>query len=224
MKLSAMGVTILAASGDDGAPGRQARSDPALCGYDPFFPSSLPYVLSVGATMGPESGNPEVACNAAKGGVITSGGGFSSLMPAMDYQKEAIATYLQGAGADAVPGFNTEGRGLPDLSVAGSKYLMVSGGNNLAASGTSASTPVVAAMIALVNSERIRMGKGTVGWIHPALYSSASLFVNDITMGNNSCTETSCCPQGFTASVGWDPVTGLGSINFAKFFNYFTSI
>ena len=32
-----------------------------------------------------------------------------------------------------------------------------------------------------------------------------------------------CCTSGFTTTTGWDPVTGLGSINFdqlTKIFNY----
>ena len=45
IKLGTMGVTLVAASGDDGV------SSPYRCGYAPFFPGSSPYVLSVGGTM-----------------------------------------------------------------------------------------------------------------------------------------------------------------------------
>ena len=51
MKLSLMGVTLVAASGDDGVAGAPARTDPVRCGYYPMFPASSPYVTSVGATM-----------------------------------------------------------------------------------------------------------------------------------------------------------------------------
>ena len=44
IKLGTMGVTIVAASGDDGASGF------GKCGYVPLFPASSPYVLSVGGT------------------------------------------------------------------------------------------------------------------------------------------------------------------------------
>ncbi|KAI0323950.1 hypothetical protein GY45DRAFT_1375935 [Cubamyces sp. BRFM 1775] len=56
-------------------------------------------------------------------------------------------------------------------------------------------------------------GKSPVGWINPALYAStfANIF-NDITDGNNP----GCGTQGFTASPGWDPVTGLGTMNFPR--------
>ena len=47
---------------------------------------------------------------------------------------------------------------------------------------------------------------------------------NDVTMGNNWCTENTCCPTnkaggsdfGFKASKGYDPVTGLGTPNMEK--------
>ena len=50
MKLSVRGVTILAASGDDGAPSWDARNDPSKCAYRPLFPAGNPFVVSVGAT------------------------------------------------------------------------------------------------------------------------------------------------------------------------------
>ena len=75
LKLVAQGVTILAASGDDGAVSPRAQMDDTYCGYDPSFPSTSQYVTSVGATWGPESLKPEVACQSDTGGIITSGGG-----------------------------------------------------------------------------------------------------------------------------------------------------
>jgi tripeptidyl-peptidase-1 len=46
---------------------------------------------------------------------------------------------------------------------------------------------------------------------------------NDITKGNNWCTESGCCPGdgntnmfGYEAAKGWDPVTGLGTPNYGK--------
>ena len=50
-KLSVMGVSILVAAGDDGAAPHTARRDAAQCKYMPFFPTSCPYVISVGATQ-----------------------------------------------------------------------------------------------------------------------------------------------------------------------------
>ena len=51
IKLGAMGVTIVAASGDDGAISRSARQFGSEgCYYAPLFPASNPYVTAVGAT------------------------------------------------------------------------------------------------------------------------------------------------------------------------------
>ena len=51
VKLGAMGVTLVAASGDDGAISRRARITPSTCFYAPNFPASSPYVTAVGATV-----------------------------------------------------------------------------------------------------------------------------------------------------------------------------
>ena len=50
-KLGVMGVTIVVASGDDGALSKNVGTvGKSACGYTPFFPASNPYVVSVGAT------------------------------------------------------------------------------------------------------------------------------------------------------------------------------
>ena len=51
MKLGLMGVTLLAAAGDDGAPGYDVRDGDLTCGYHPIFPATSPYVTAVGATQ-----------------------------------------------------------------------------------------------------------------------------------------------------------------------------
>lgn len=74
-------------------------------------------------------------------------------------------------------------------------------------------------MISLINSARVDAGNSTLGWLNPSLYSLASHFTNDIVQGDNKCKVEgySCCSQGFYATEGWDPVTGLGTIDFIKF-------
>merc|ERR1712014_191696 len=52
-------------------------------------------------------------------------------------------------------------------------------------------------------------GGTSVGFINPTLYQAGASSFNSITSGNNKCTaSTTCCSQGFTATAGWDPVTG----------------
>lgn len=51
MKLAAVGVTLLVASGDDGVANFLARKNPVYCGYFPDFPSVVPYFTVVGGTQ-----------------------------------------------------------------------------------------------------------------------------------------------------------------------------
>jgi Leucine-rich repeat (LRR) protein len=94
----------------------------------------------------------------------------------------------------------------------------------LAVSGTSASAPVTAAMISLVNAERIKLGLSSLGWVNPYLYAIGNdgKTFNDVFVGDNKCVESAnpaggvaplCCHTGFDAATGWDPVTGFGTPN-----------
>ena len=51
LKLAAQGVTLIAASGDNGANCGDLCSASNQCGYSPYFPASSPYVTAVGATQ-----------------------------------------------------------------------------------------------------------------------------------------------------------------------------
>eukprot|EP01042_Synura_sphagnicola_P036374 gene36374-biopygen3654 len=215
-----MGVTVLVSTGDDGAAGFRYRSSAtSSCAYDPEFPATSPYVTAVGATMGAEKGYTEVACQKDMGALITSGGGFSTLFPAFSQQQAAIQSYFQRVSTQPYRGFNKSGRGIPDVSLAGHSYVVVNAGKLTVNDGTSASTPAVAGMISLINAARRAAGMSPVGWLNPALYASQGSFANDITSGNNKCTESRCCLQGFYAAPGWDPVTGFGSVDFRKLYN-----
>ena len=54
------------------------------------------------------------------------------------------------------------------------------------------------------------------------MYYTDPLTFNDITVGNSSCTESTCCGPnaGFVASEGWDPVSGLGTPNVDRMLNW----
>ena len=58
IKLSAMGVTIVVASGDDGVMANRIRGHPENCAYTPFYPASSPYVLAIGGTQVESSSYP----------------------------------------------------------------------------------------------------------------------------------------------------------------------
>jgi tripeptidyl-peptidase-1 len=224
MKLGAQGVSVFVSSGDDGVANFQARGNPSACAYTPSFPASSPYVTAVGATQGGVTGGPEIVCSEKTGGVITTGGGFSTKFDAPSYQKAAISSYFSTVSPKPVAGYATGGRGYPDVAMAGNNYEVVIAGSVYSVSGTSASSPVTAAMASLVNAKLKSNGGSSIGFINPTLYKAGSSSFNRITSGNNKCTASStCCSQGFYAASGWDPVTGLGSVDYTKLESLFVS-
>ncbi|KAL9084715.1 MAG: hypothetical protein Q9165_007963 [Trypethelium subeluteriae] len=116
--------------------------------------------------------------------------------------------------------FNRYGRGIPDVSALGTNFVTVIEGclGNMG-TGTSASTPVFAAVIWKLNAERLSAGKSTLGFINPTLYANAQI-LNDVFEGNNS----GCGTGGFEAAAGWDPVTGLGTPNYPRMRELFLSL
>ena len=166
----------------------------------------------------------------------TSGGGFSTLHLQPSFQSEAVSQYfVNAAAAGQTPfmGYDRTGRGYPDVSLAGRRYAVAMGGKYYAVDGTEVSSSVVAGLFSNINAARIAVGKGSIGWVNPALYKNSNLFVNDITSGNNKCTSSSvvgapngfvCCSQGFFTAPGWDPVTGLGSLNYGKMESAFLAL
>lgn len=225
MKLAAMGVTIFAASGDDGVGGWLVRQNISYCGYFPMWPATSPYVTAVGGTQGPESNQPDVGCSSKTGGVITSGGGFSNLYPTPTWQYgPVLGSYFSEINLNEPEGdFNVSGRAYPDISAMAYNYAITDGNVWKLVSGTSASTPVTAGFFALVNSARIAAKLPPLGWMNPSIYTDFAKYTVDITSGENSCAagydiaDLNCCKEGFTAVLGWDPVTGFGSINFPAF-------
>jgi tripeptidyl-peptidase I len=216
MKLGLQGVTIVYSSGDAGVGGNGDQCIDTLTGaynngtsgiFNPSFPGSCPYVLSVGATQilnGSTVHTPESACQR----VILSGGGFSNVFALPDYQKDAMNVYFRDHpppyGAERYNNSRTV-RGFPDVSANGANYVTAVNGNFSLSFGTSASAPVFASILNLINEKRIDAGKGPVGFVNPVLYAHPEV-LNDITNGRNP----GCGTQGFEAVKGWDPVTGLG--------------
>lgn len=243
-KGNAMGITWLVSSGDSGAAGCDYNAPIAEHGLAASLPASIPEVTAVGGTEFNEgsgaywnAGNgstygsalsyiPEVAWNdtaatlTAGGGLAASGGGLSII-----YDRPAWQTG---------PGFPSgTARLLPDISLNASNahdpYLVVSRGGTELAGGTSASAPAFAGMVALLNEYLVRNGvqaRPGLGNINPKLYAMAAAgtpgVFHDITVGDSSvpcALNTPSCVGGrlgFTAGVGYDLVTGLGSVDAYK--------
>lgn len=186
-----MGVTVLAASGDNGSTDGSADNKPTV-----DFPASSPFILGCGGTRLSLSGTKitsEVAWNELAGGEGATGGGVSGFF--------AIPTYQQQAGVPKSPtGF--VGRGVPDVSGdadPATGYNVIVDGSATVIGGTSAVAPLWAGLLARINQS---LGKN-VGYVNPILYAAKSeATFHDITSGTNGT---------YSAGPGWDACTGLGS-------------
>jgi len=246
MKLGLRGVSILASSGDSGATGRTSLPGLEIDQLAPSYPASSPYVTAVGATQVYRSTaqfalkNPPPACTLPAWNCISngnqvavsfsdtqfnSGGGFSNFSVAPWWQVAAVDAYLNNTNI-VLPDYkywNKTGRGYPDVSAIGADILIVFQDQLKTIAGTSASCPIVAGIINLLNDYVFSVTKKPLGFLNPLLYemyyADPSIYI-DITVGDNKCTESGCDAIGFVAAKGWDPVTGLGSIVYSKALAY----
>lgn len=244
LKMGLRGLTVLVASGDDGASGFHSRTNSSFCDRShPEIPAALPYVTAVGGTQlarnsaavcGTRMGNVvvqchydrEKACMANTGGGITSGGGFSNYFTRPWYQDKLVNHYLDFPDSPlptssdlSAPYFNVTGRAYPDISTYSNNYLVLMDGEFTLVHGTSASTPLLASLICHLNDIRIRNNMPVLGFINPLLYYWAEFHpegFQDILVGDNRCgvSPYNCCEKGFPASRGWDAVTGIGTPKF----------
>jgi tripeptidyl-peptidase I len=190
LKLGLQGVSVFFCSQDYGVGGGiGAGPNACLKGKDgkydvfaPVFPASCPFVTSVGATHVPLK-NAGTKKHFDEEGIELSGGGFSNTWTTPKYQKAAVQKFLKnhkppyksyetkdtqniGAGGGK---YNRIGRGFPDISAMGDNIPIHDAGFNVLIGGTSAATPLWAAIITRINEERLAVGKGPVGFINPTL-------------------------------------------------------
>ena len=230
------GVTVLVASGDNGAAGCDSPSETtATLGRAVNGLCSSPYSTCVGGTQFNDASNaseywsttngagrasalgyiPESAWNESSwsGGLWAGGGGASVI-----YSKPAW---------QAAPGVPADGkRDVPDVvmhaSIEDSYVIQIQGQTNYV-SGTSAATPSLASMMALV----VENAGAAQGNVNPVLYtlanqqlsSGGAAAFHDITSGNNSVPGVT----GFNAGTGYDEATGLGSVDAGVLVNHWSS-
>jgi tripeptidyl-peptidase I len=239
-KMGLRGMSLMFSSADDGVAsylGRNLTMNAHYCSKaNPEFPASSPYVTAVGATQMSRTYAPacalkssrnanicgksrEVACSAATDGVITVGAGFSNYYETPTYQKDFVEAYLT-ADVNLPPEefYNASGRAFPDLSLFGTAFPVLMGPEFISVAGTSASTPLFAALVTLWNDLRAQMGQKTLGFLNPWLYQlrrDHPSAYTDIIYGDNRCLVSGipCCKYGFYATVGFDMPTGLGAPN-----------
>jgi len=244
MKLGLIGHTIVAASGDDGTAGNHGSPN-GCTKIAPIFPAASPYLLAVGATsVEPSSvdkanaGTPPVcsnsqyqcACSTSKNeqpaqqnntAGFDTGGGFSDYTPMPSYQQQAVSAYLK-SGVPLPPStykWNPQGRGYPDVGAVGENFCVVDPGQPCSlAAGTSASAPLWASLITLLNNDRLNAGKTPLGFVNTIIYDmfdldSQKYFNNQ--WGPSSNGGECGWDFGFKTKPGfWSPVVGCGSPKF----------
>jgi subtilase family serine protease len=246
------GDTFVASSGDEGSGGADKMHRDSTTFSSPVvgYPASSPFNLAVGGTQlmfnwlwSPTSAdftNPNAAFfnSAPAAGVAaepvwqepwlgpgnnTSAGGKSSIYASPSWQ---------GAQSSLTGG----SRGIPDLSwnaaVNGGVLVYLTSFPNAirpgwhVTGGTSASSPQVAGLLAVVNALRAQNGKVAIGDPHPAVYAlgngpNASSYYRDATrqhfgsvqyplVDNRWITNTPTV-RGYPVLTGWDMTTGFGS-------------
>ena len=249
-KANSLGITWVAATGDTGAAGCDAVGPLASLGLAVYFPASIPEVTAVGGTEFNEGEGAGIFWNATND---AAGGSAQSYIPEIAWNDTTFIGFLASTGGGASklypkppwqtgPGVpNDNARDLPDVSMVAATqhdpYNVLAGGQWILTSGTSAATPVMAGIVALLNQYLAQNGSSGgvnqpaiadaspaagAGNINPALYklaqSTPSMF-HDIVSGNNivPCeAESPNCVNGqlgYSAGPGFDLVTGLGSVD-----------
>jgi subtilase family serine protease len=235
----AQGVTMLGSSGDSGTANvlKQPVKSPASIPFPSVeWPASDPLVTGVGGTylctnpntgVGVDNTSPPGRCQGQSNrevGWIASGGGFSNVFARPSFQSSLPA------GSTAIPSAQ---RGVPDVAYqasAGTGVLVyitnpgysgiVCPSGDLCSSGwyvvggTSSGSPQWAGLVSIAD----QINGGPLGYLNPGLYRigtnparyAADFY--DVTTGSNQLDPSI---PGYSASTGWDPVTGLGTPNAA---------
>jgi subtilase family serine protease len=225
---AATGVSVLAASGDDGSTACLTSRGQPLDRLAVNYPAASPWVTGVGGTNVhlsaantiADPATDQVVWNDEPTLVGATGGGVSGF---------ARPAYQNGAQFNAhreVPDVSMLADPLPGYEIYCSAAACDngSGGSNPWASvgGTSAGTPLLAGGFALIDQELRSRGQENLGFANPLLYriarSSTAVFtVSDVISGTDDVsgevfgTALGCCD----AHIGYDDASGLGSVNLA---------
>jgi subtilase family serine protease len=176
------GITFLASTGDSGSPG----------GY----PAYSPNIVSVGGTS--------LSINSAGNYLSESGWGGSGGGQSILEAEPAFQRSVQNSGARSTPDVSMDAdpnHGVPVYD----SYDNGSAAPWIQIGGTSLASPMFAGLIAVADQGRAINGLSSLdgpSQMLPMIYSAPTSNFHDITRGNNG---------GFSATVGYDLVTGRGS-------------
>jgi kumamolisin len=223
---AASGISVLGASGDFGSSGCAqpgtvpAKPEPHLAVN---YPASSPWVTSVGGTNFTLNAQNQITSQtvwneASEVPGEAAGGGFSNLFTRPSWQNGVVTSPWRAEPdvamlADVAPGYAVYCTAAADCMNQG----WVSFG------GTSASTPLMAGGLALIDQLLRRNDRQSVGFIDPLLYRlgrNATTFAQtfyDVSAGSNDVgpyiqadqQSLGCC----TAAAGFDEASGWGGIN-----------
>ncbi|PKE27832.1 hypothetical protein CWS43_24450 [Rahnella sp. AA] len=196
-QLSLRGITVLAASGDDGI--YQIGSNYKMAGIN--LPAGFDRVIACGGTTLYRNGIEQVWLE----GTNASGGAFSNFYPAPAFQNNALTHYFRN-----YPYLTRNASATPDVSVNASGVnhaIMIYNGKPFPAAGTSVATPIIAGLIARLNTS---LGY-RLGYINPFFYQL---------MGSNAFASNIPGNNGLPSASVWDPCTGLGSPNGNNLLNF----
>lgn len=234
------GISVAVAAGDNGSAecSREGNSStlPLLTVSDP---ASLEWVTAVGGTnleLDANNGiSQEFVWNDGSLGPSGGGGGFSILATRRPWYQQGTKRFRNygltravpdvAALADSVPGYSV----YCTAGVAGecaNQYWPDGGWQPVG--GTSAATPLTAALLTLVSQKLGKSGRKPIGFANPLLYKlgksqGASSVFRDVVAGNNDVGAAipadqgggkalGCCytKTGFDAASGWGSIKAPG--------------
>ena len=226
-------VTVLAASGDDGATDVGLNGQTFYTRAVTSWPDSDPLVTAVGGTQ------LHLATNGSRTSPDTVWNDTFSVPAQQFINGDNGPSPLAAGGGKSIwftrPAYQNpvhqvvgRSRGVPDISMSAACNGSVDVYQSFAGQpagwyptcGTSEATPLFAGIVALAD----QMAGHSLGLINPALYQLASRKAPglvDVTSGSNTVSFTqgghSHTVRGFSAAPGYDLASGLGTVNAALF-------
>ena len=207
-QLSALGITVVASSGDEGAYGQTGVNNyPAT--LEVPDPGTQPLVTCVGGTSLTTGQNEvyvtEQAWNRLGEGGGATGGGVSSYWPIPTWQTPNYMTFNGGSATY---------RNVPDVAAVGDPITGVAvysrpNGGWMQIGGTSASAPIWAAYLSILNAGLKYIGAGQIGFFNPTLYNVSWLYT--VLDGSNGNVAVFITP-GYNAGPIYNNCCGLGSL------------